>query len=92
MPKPKLMLDTNVATKLPSSASGFNVVRLTAKIRSEYRVVVSPETLLELMRGVIDARDNDHLRKDQRRFRVMCGKATTADFMRFPVDFRYAPS
>lgn len=87
MPKPKLMLDTNVATKLSSTASGFDVDRLTAKIRSEYRVVVSPETLLELMQGVIGARDNEHLKKDQRRFRVMCGKATTTDFMRFPVDF-----
>lgn len=87
MPKPKLMLDTNVATKLSSTASGFDVDRLNAKIRSSYRVVVSPETLLELIGGVIGAKDNEHLKKDQRRFRVMCGRATTTDFMRFPVDF-----
>ncbi len=86
MPKPQLMLDTNVADKLSSDAHGFDSKRIKGAIAEHFRLVVSPETLIELLNGVIGGTTDAHLHADQRRLRVLVGKRPP-DILPFPGDF-----
>jgi hypothetical protein len=81
------MLDTNVAEKLSFARYGFDIERIKATIKRDFRVVVSPQTLIELMNGVIGGKTDDHLSADQLRLCTLVGGACTPDILRFPGDF-----
>lgn len=87
MSQPKLMLDTNVAEKLSFTIHGFDIQRIRVDIRRNYRVVVSPQTLIELMNGIIGGKTDDHLQADQRRLRTVVGEDRAPEILRFPGDF-----
>jgi hypothetical protein len=86
MPKRKLMLDTNVASKLSSNTCEFDSKHVQDKIAEDFRTVVSSQTLIELMNGVIGRKTYAHLQADQRRLRVLVGKGQP-DILRFPGDY-----
>jgi hypothetical protein len=71
--KPKLLLDNNIPDKLLSPSHGFNIERIKDRIATEFRVVVSPNTLIELMNGVINGKTNEHLIADQKRLGILIG-------------------
>jgi hypothetical protein len=85
-PKPKLLLDTNVGQKLSSAKSTFDIQGIKRKIAHEYRLVVSPETIIEILCGVIGATSDDHLRADQSKLRILVGRGIP-DILYFPMDF-----
>ncbi len=87
MPKPKLMMDTNAAQKLTFDTRTYDIHRIQATLRKSYRIVVSPETLIEILNGVIGAKTDEHLAKDQRKLRTATGNETTPTVLRFPGDF-----
>ena len=86
MSKRKLMLDTNVGEKLSSDIYGFDSKRIKGAIARDFRLVVSPQTLIELMNGVIGGTTDAHLQADQRRLRVFVGNGPP-NILRFPGDF-----
>jgi hypothetical protein len=73
MSRPKILLDTNVSAKLLSSSHGFDVERIKQRIANEFDVVVSPRSLLELLRGLADSKTDEHLQIGQRRLRILVG-------------------
>lgn len=86
--KPKLMLDTNVADKLSFDRQGeFDVRRINAHIRKCYRVVVSPQTLIELLSCFSGGKTDDHFKADQSRIRTILGGNQKPKVLRFPIDF-----
>jgi hypothetical protein len=73
MSRPKILLDTNVSAKLLSSSHGFDVERIKQRIANEFDVVVSPRSLLELLRGIVDSKTDEHLQIGQRRLQILTG-------------------
>src|ERR1019366_2048556 len=53
MPKPKLILDTNVAQTLLQPNYQPDLNRIVGRISSRFQVVVSPQTYLELLNSVL---------------------------------------
>jgi hypothetical protein len=56
MSKPAILLDTNVCDKVRNTNFGFDVGRIMERIRQNFRVVVSPQTLIEILKSIKDAR------------------------------------
>jgi hypothetical protein len=85
MAKPKLILDTNVCDILARKSSG-EVNRFQKRIASEFRLMASPETFIELLVPIKYGQNEDHFKKDQRRIRLMAGGGAPR-FLRFPGAF-----
>ena len=85
MPKPKLILDTNVCDKLARS-SGLDANRVRKRIAAEFKVVVSPETFIELLDTIKGGKSGEHFKTDQQRLRIMAGSGIP-QFLRFPGAF-----
>jgi hypothetical protein len=81
------MLDTNVADKLSFDRYEFDIDRIKNDIRRCYRIVVSPQSVIELLNGVIGGKTDAHLQADQRRFRTLLGGNPAPETLRFPIDF-----
>ncbi len=69
---PKLILDTNVCGKLLTPAYRDDLVGIKRCLSRKFRVVVSFETLIELL-DAIKGGDGTHFESDQERLRLMAG-------------------
>lgn len=85
MVRPKLILDTNVCGKLLTPAYSVDLGRIKARINRIYRVVISPETFIELLEAIRGG-DGSHFEADRDRLRLMSGGGTPI-FLRFPGAF-----
>src|SRR5579872_3678609 len=85
MIRPKLILDTNVCGKLLTPAYKDDLERIKARITRTYRIVVSPETFIELLE-TISGGDGSHFEADRDRLRLMSGGGKPI-FLRFPGAF-----
>jgi hypothetical protein len=56
------------------------------RIRQEFRVVVSPQTLIEILKSVKDARTEEHFQTRRQELEVMVNGGE-AEFLRFPGSF-----
>jgi hypothetical protein len=82
---PKLILDTNVCGKLLSPAYLGDVERIKRQFSRNFRIVVSPQSFLELL-NCIRGGDGTHFSADKDRLRLLVGGGKM-DFLPFPVAF-----
>jgi hypothetical protein len=85
MVRPKLILDTNVCGKLLTPEYIDDLDRIKARINRTYRVVVSPETFIELLEAIRGG-DGSHFEADRDRLRLISGGGKPV-FLRFPGAF-----
>jgi hypothetical protein len=85
MARPKLILDTNVCGKLLTPAYSSDLERIKGRINRTYRVVISPETFIELLE-TIRGGDGSHFETDRDRLRLMSGGGKPT-FLEFPGAF-----
>jgi hypothetical protein len=85
MPKPKLILDTNVAQTLLQPNYQPDLNRIVGRISSRFQVVVSPQTYLELLNSVCGG-DEAHFEDHRNRLRLTVGRGNP-EFLPFPVAF-----
>src|ERR1039457_5262793 len=83
MPKPKLILDTNVAQTLLQPNYQADLNRIVGRISSRFQVVVSPQTYLELLNSVCGG-DEAHFEDHRNRLRLTVGRGNP-EFLPFPV-------
>jgi hypothetical protein len=69
--KRELLLDTNACAKLVDNY-WTDLASIVKQINREFRVVVSPNTFIELLNGVINGRA-EYFENDKEKFRVMAG-------------------
>lgn len=81
----KLILDTNVCGKLLTPAYVTDIEQITKRINREFRVVVSPETFLELL-DAVKGGDGTHFETDKQRLQLMRG-TRKPEFLAFPGTF-----
>jgi hypothetical protein len=86
MRRPRLLLDTNVCEKLRDATFQFDVERMRGRIRHEFDIVVSPQTFIEILKSVKDARTEEHFEIRRKRLNVMTNDGE-AEFVRFPGSF-----
>src|SRR5258708_39661213 len=82
---PKLILDTNVCGKLLTPAYGSDVEQIRTRINRNFRVVVSPQTFIELLDAMKDG-DETYFDDHKQRLRLMVG-TRTPEFLPFPGTF-----
>jgi hypothetical protein len=82
---PKLILDTNVCGKLLTPAYGGDLGQIKRHLSRNFRVVVSPQTFLELL-NAIKGGDGTYFSADKDRLRLLVGGGQM-DFLAFPVAF-----
>lgn len=85
MPSPELILDTNVCGKLLTPPYSTEIAQIKKRINQEFRVAVSPETLLELL-DAMKGGDGSHFEADKQRIRLMMG-TREPKFLLFPGAF-----
>ncbi len=85
MLRAKIILDTNVCGKLLTHEYSRDLQRIKAEINRSYRVVVSPETFIELLEA-LSGGDGSHFEADRDRLRIMSGGGKPR-FLRFPGAF-----
>jgi hypothetical protein len=82
---PKLILDTNVCGKLLTPAYLGDLDKIKRHLRRNFRVVVSPQSFLELL-NAIKGGDGTHFSSDRGRLRLLVGDGSI-EFLPFPVAF-----
>ncbi len=85
MLKPKLILDTNVGQTLLRPNYRPDLEKILSRIGSRFRVVVSPETYLEVLNCVCGG-DEAHFEEHRNRLRLIVGRGNP-EFLPFPVAF-----
>lgn len=86
MDKPRLVLDTNVCTKLSSSAFGYDAPAIKRRLSDRYDIVVSPRSLFEILQGTINATKEEHLQSDKDKLFTLIGP-NRPTFLEFPGHF-----
>lgn len=82
---PKLILDTNVPGKLVTPAYSEGLAAIKRCLSREFRLVVSPQSLIELLKA-IKGGDGSHFSSDQERLRLLAGPGKP-EFLPFSVAF-----
>jgi hypothetical protein len=82
---PKLILDTNLPSKLNSPAYRDDAERIMSAITSRYKIVTSPQTFYELL-DTLQGGDGTHFESDKSLFRLMVGPGSVS-FLRLPGAF-----
>jgi hypothetical protein len=82
----KLFLDTNVCYKLLASPYLAHLSGIRAAICKRYRIVVSPETMIELMR-TFKGGSGEFFHEDRKRLGVMAGWTEYPVFLSLPGEF-----
>jgi hypothetical protein len=80
--KPKLFLDTNVCDSLRDPSFGES----RRRIKNKHRIVVSPNTMIELLDAVAAAKTDEHFEIRRDRMRIMTGDGKPT-FLPFPGQF-----
>lgn len=82
---PKLILDTNLPSKLNSPAYRGDAGRIMSTITSLFKIVASPQTFYELL-DTIQGGDGAHFESDKSLFKCMVGPGSVS-FLRLPGAF-----
>ncbi len=82
--RPKLFFDTNVPSKLLEPPYSAHLNEITHEISKRYRIVFSPETLIELM-DTLKGGDGSFFELDRQRLRITAGEWIS--FLPFPGEF-----
>jgi hypothetical protein len=84
--KPKLVLDTNICSKLCSSEYGYDAPAIKRRLGEQYDIVVSPRSLFEILQGTINAKKEEHLQSDKDKLFTLIGPKRPT-FLEFPGHF-----
>jgi len=84
--KPKLVLDTNICSKLCSSTFGYDAPAIKRRLAEQYDIVVSPRSLFEILQGTINAKREEHLQSDKDKLFTLIGPHRPT-FLEFPGHF-----
>ncbi|MGD1068759.1 MAG: hypothetical protein ABSB15_01355 [Bryobacteraceae bacterium] len=82
----KLFFDTNVCDKLLKPPYLVHLAEIKTAIRKHYRIVISSETFIELMR-TFKGGSGEFFKHDQNRMRVMAGWGAYPTFLSLPGEF-----
>jgi len=84
----RVFLDTNVCSKIASSANGADI---EGAIKSQFSIVVSANTIDELLLGLCRSGTEDYFESDKERVRVAIGRPRThsAKFLSTPLEFAF---
>ncbi|MGH9618529.1 MAG: hypothetical protein ACRD45_02305 [Bryobacteraceae bacterium] len=89
-PRPLLFFDTSVCDKLMRAPYTDRYLSIRHKIRQRFRMVVSPETFIELLR-TLKGGDGSQFLIDKKRIRIAAGPEN-ASFLSFPGEFSFRTS